>query len=65
MGRAIVVVLAETGAEMRLRDIHAAVERKLGGSVALYSVADFLLRRSKGPKPLFVHSGYGLYRLRR
>src|SRR5438876_10403712 len=54
VGGAIVAVLAEAGAEMRLRDIHAQVEQTIGGSVSLFSVADFLLRRSKGPKPLFV-----------
>ena len=48
---------------MRLKDIHAAVEQKLGGSVSLFSVADFLLRRSKGAKPLFVHRSYGHYAL--
>jgi hypothetical protein len=56
--------MAEVGGEMRLRDIHAEVERGLGGSVSLYSVTDFLLRRSKGPKPLFVRIGYGRYSLR-
>jgi hypothetical protein len=48
---------------MRLRDIHAAVEQGLGGPVAFSSVADFLLRRSNGPKPLFAHTGHGHYRL--
>ena len=57
-------VLTDAGGEMRLRDIHGQVEQRLGGSVSLYSVADFLLRRSKGPKPLFVHTGYGRYALR-
>jgi hypothetical protein len=60
----IVAVLNETDGEIRLRDIHVAVEQRLGGSVSLCSVADFLLRRSKGRKPLFVHTGYGHYRLR-
>lgn len=57
------MVLAEAGGVMRLRDVHVGVERKLGGAVSLYSVADFLVRRSKGGKPLFVHTGYGRYRL--
>jgi hypothetical protein len=48
---------------MRLRDIHSQVEERLGGSVSFYSVADFLLRRSKGAKPVFVRTGYGHYRL--
>jgi hypothetical protein len=63
VGDAVVAVLADAGGEMRLRDTHAAVEQRLGGAVSLFSVADFLLRRSKGQAPLFVHSGYGRYRL--
>jgi hypothetical protein len=50
---------------MRLRDIHAGVEQKTGGAASLYSVADFLLERSKGKKPLFIHESYGRYRLLR
>ncbi len=56
-------VLAEADGEMRLRDIHAGVEKRLGGSVSFYSVADYLLRRSKEPTPLFIHTRYGHYRL--
>jgi hypothetical protein len=62
VGRAIQTVFEEAGGEMRVRDIHAGVERKLGGMVSFNSVADFLLRRSNGPKPLFVRVGYGHYR---
>lgn len=60
---AIVVVLSETASEMRLRDIHAGVERVLGGRVSFQSVADYLLTRSKGPRPLFVRTRYGHYQL--
>ena len=63
VGGAVVAVLAEAGGEMRLRDIHAEVEKRLGGSVSFFSVADFLLRRSKASKPLFGHARYGHYRL--
>jgi hypothetical protein len=37
----------------------------LGGSVSFQSVADYLIKRSKGPKPLFVRTRYGHYRLLR
>jgi hypothetical protein len=63
VGEAIVAALTEAGGEMRLRDIHAAVGKRIEGSVSLFSVADFLLRRSKGPKALFVHTAYGQHRL--
>ena len=59
------VVLALTGDEMRLRDIHARVEQVLAGSVSFESVADYVRRRSKGPQPLFEHTGHGHYRLLR
>jgi len=49
---------------MRMRTIHAEVEGVLGGSVSFQSVADYLIKRSKGPKPLFVRTRYGHYRLR-
>jgi hypothetical protein len=60
---AIMVVLSETASEMRLRDIHAEVERVLGGRVSFQSVADYLLKRSKGSRPLFIRSRYGHYQL--
>ena len=62
---AILKVLAETDGELRLRDIHAGVERELEGKVSLYSVADYLAKRSRPPKPLFVRTRYGHYRLLR
>jgi hypothetical protein len=60
---AIVAVLAEADAEMRLRDIHLEVERLLDGPASLQSVADYLVTRSKGPRPRFVRTRYGHYRL--
>src|SRR5436190_17471308 len=56
---AIVSVLAQTDAEMRLKTIHAEVERLLDGRVSFYSVADYLHTRSKGPKPLFIRPRRG------
>jgi hypothetical protein len=61
---AIVQVLAQGGTEMRLRDIHAEVEKLLAGAVSLGSVADYLGVRSRGSKPLFERTRYSYYRLR-
>jgi hypothetical protein len=61
---AIMTVLTRADSEMRMRTIHAEVEGVLGGSVSFQSVADYLIKRSKGPKPLFVRTRYGHYRLR-
>ena len=60
---AIVDVLTRADGEMRMKTIHAEVEHMLGGSVSFQSVADYLIKRSKGPKPLFVRTRYGHYRL--
>ena len=62
---AIIAVLTEADSEMRMKTIHAEVERALGGSVSFQSVADYLIKRSKGPKPHFVRTRYGHYRLLR
>lgn len=56
-------VLAEADSEMRLKTIHTEVERVLGGSVSFQSVADYLIKNAKGPKPLFVRTRYGHYQL--
>lgn len=48
---------------MRVKAIHAEVQHVLGGSVSRYSVSDYLLTRSKGPRPLFVRTRHGHYRL--
>lgn len=57
-------VLARADSEMQMKTIRAEGERLLGGSVSFQSVADYLIKRSKGPKPLFVRTRYGHYRLR-
>ena len=62
---AVVAVLTRTDSEMRMSTIHAEVERELGGSVSFQSVADYLIKNSKGPKPLFERPRYGHYRLLR
>lgn len=60
---AIMTVLAQAESEMRMKDIHAAVESILGGSVSRHSVSDYLLTRSKGPRPLFERTARSWYRL--
>jgi hypothetical protein len=51
--------------EMAVKDIHARVERILAGSVSRHAVTDYLVKHSKGPKPLLVRTRYGHYRLLR
>ena len=63
ISNAVVAVLTAANSEMRVRMIHADVERLLGETVSFYSVADYLRRRSKGSKPLFLRTRYGHYRL--
>jgi hypothetical protein len=62
---AIVAVLTRADSEMRMKTIHAEVEQVLGGRVSFQSVADYLIKRSKGPRPLFERTRYGHYRLLR
>jgi len=59
---AIVEVLSATDGELSVRAIRAEVERRLGGPVSRFSVSDYLLVRSKGPRPLFVRTRRGHYR---
>src|SRR5437016_871127 len=65
VGGAVIAVLAEAAGEMRVKLIHAEVERRLGGRVSRFSVADYLRRRSKGARPMFVRTRPGHYRLAR
>jgi hypothetical protein len=62
---AIKAVMAQNGGTMRMKTIHAEVEQLLGGEVSFQSVADYLLKNSKGSKPLFERPCYGHYRLLR
>ena len=59
---AIVAALAG-GGEMKVKTICDEVERLLGGKVSRHSVSDYLLTRSKGPRPLFERARHGHYRL--
>jgi len=60
---AIITALAQSGTEMSVLAIRAQVEALLGGSVSRFSVSDYLLTRSRGPKPLFIRTRRGHYRL--
>jgi hypothetical protein len=48
---AILAVLAQTDSEMKVKAIQEHVEHILGGKVSYYSVADYLLVRSRGKSP--------------
>ena len=65
VGAAIVGVLSRVDSGMRMRDIHVEVEKTLDGRVSFQSVADYLIRRSSGPHPLFVRTRHVHYRLLR
>jgi hypothetical protein len=61
--RAVVKVLALAGQPMRLRDIHAVVEDRLGQAVSKESVS-WCLRMSRcGDEPRFERVAFGSYRL--
>src|SRR5713101_258268 len=62
---AILEVLAQSGAEVSVKVIRERVEELLGGSVSGFPVSDYLLVRSKGPKPLFERTRHGRYRVLR
>ena len=61
--RAIQCVLAEAGEPMRVQDVYAAVEDRLGMPVPKSSVNAWLSQNAKGEKPLIVRLGHGRYRL--
>jgi hypothetical protein len=55
-------VLAEAGAEVRVRDIHRGVEMVLGEHVSASSVKDYL-HKDRRKTPLFEYCGRNGYRL--
>ncbi len=57
---AVVAVLSQTGEEMAARTIRTEVEKILDGSVSRHSVSDVLIKRSEGPKALFVRHAEGI-----
>jgi hypothetical protein len=62
---AIVAVLEQASDELRVRDIHAGVEKLLGEPVARSSVRDYLRKGCSRRTPLFEYHGSRGYRLAR
>jgi hypothetical protein len=60
----MVAVLREEGDFLRVAEIYARVEQRLGRPVGYEHVRDFLNHRSRGKKQLFEREGYGMYRTR-
>jgi hypothetical protein len=61
--RAIQQVLADAEEPMRVRDIYAAVQDRLGMRVPVSSVNAWLSQNAKGKRPMVVRLGHGRYRL--
>jgi hypothetical protein len=63
VGDAVVKVLGEAGCELRMIEIHAAVEDLLGEPVSRSSVKNYLARGCRRRLPVFERVGRGRYRL--
>jgi len=61
--RTIQRVLTEADGPIRVLDIYAAVEDRLGMSVPKSSVYVWLSQNAKGPRPQVVRLGHGRYQL--
>lgn len=61
--RGVIVKLLKANGTMRTKEIHQAVERDLGESVAWSSVAWCLSENSRGEDARFEKVGHGRYRL--
>lgn len=61
--RAITRVLADATEPMQVADIHRAIEHKLGRPINLRSVKSCLFKEAKRPKPRFLRTTDGYYRL--
>lgn len=62
---AIIDVLEQARGELSTKAIREQVEQLLGGPVSRHSISDYLLVRSKGPRPLFERTRHAHYRLLR
>jgi hypothetical protein len=62
---AVIRVLTAAGSEMKVKAIRDEVERLLGDEVSRFSVSDYLLKNSKGPRRLFDRTRQGHYKLAR
>src|SRR5437868_6106300 len=58
---AIISALERSGPEMSVKAVREEVEAHFGGTVSRFSISDYLLRRSKGLKPLFIRTRHGRY----
>jgi len=63
VSQAILSVLARAESDMKVSAIREEVERLLDGEVSRFNVSDYLRTRSRGPRPLFIHTRPGHYRL--
>jgi hypothetical protein len=54
-------VLAEAKRPMRVREVHARVEGRLGLKVSYHTVCSFLIAAGKSPLSGVVKVGYGTY----
>jgi len=61
--KAIMRVLSESVEPLRMKDIHAEVERDLGQPVSRSAVKNWLARHAGGEQPLFVRLARGRYGL--
>jgi hypothetical protein len=62
---AVLEVLGETRAPMQPRDVHAAVERRLGRPVSLDTIGSYLWVAARAAGTPVVRTGPGLYALMR
>jgi hypothetical protein len=59
---AILIVLGEAERPMRVREVHARVEGRLGLKVSYHTVGSFLIAAGKSPLSGVLKVGYGTYR---
>jgi hypothetical protein len=63
--QAVIRVLEQHASPMRARDVHLAVEARLGSPIAWASVKACLAANAKSDSSRFVRVAYGCYALRR
>jgi hypothetical protein len=61
VGDAVVQVLARASCELRMIEIHTAVEELLAGSISRSSVKNFLAKGCQRRTPVFERTGHGRY----
>lgn len=63
VGDAVVQVLSEARGELRMVEVHAAVEEQLGEPVSRSSVKNYLAKGAQRRRPVLERAGRGRYRL--